>query len=118
MTKKINVYDLNDFAYLYEDIENLIDRIGIIYDIRFSKDRIEFTSKINFPENAAWISDETTKKFNDSIPVIKSLIKDLYSILEGIFVAKNGKFDKLNLEDKYKNLKELKNIHNLDQKYN
>eukprot|EP01093_Parvamoeba_rugata_P012091 TRINITY_DN346_c0_g1_i13.p1 TRINITY_DN346_c0_g1~~TRINITY_DN346_c0_g1_i13.p1 ORF type:complete len:107 (-),score=18.50 TRINITY_DN346_c0_g1_i13:64-384(-) len=93
MTQKLNVYDLNNSAYLEEDIENVIDRIGVLYEIEFLKERIKFTSKIKFPEDAFWISDETTKKFNESIPVIKSIVKDIYSILEGVYVAKNGKFD-------------------------
>lgn len=112
MTQKLNVYDLNNSAYLEEDIENVIDRIGDLYEIEFLKERIKFTSKIKFPEDAFWISDETTKKFNESIPVIKSIVKDIYSILEGIFVAKYGKFDKRNLEIKYNNLKELRELNN------
>lgn len=112
MTQKLNVYDLNNSAYLEEDIENVIDRIGDLYEIEFLKERIKFTSKIKFPEDAFWISDETTKKFNESIPVIKSIVKDIYSILEGVYVAKNGKFDKPNLEIKYKYLKELREFNN------
>lgn len=112
MIQKLNVYDLNNSAYLTEDIENVIDRIGSLYEIRFLKDKIEFTSKIKFPENASCVSDETTKIFNEAIPVIKSIITDLYSILEGIFVFKNGEFDKPNQEKKYKYLKELREFNN------
>ncbi|MGH2666650.1 hypothetical protein [Flavobacterium sp.] len=108
----MDVYDLNNSAYLSEDIENVIDRIGKLYEIRFLKDKIEFTSKIMFPENASWVSDETTKVFNEAIPVIKSIITDIYSILEGIFVFKNGEFDKPKEEKKYKYLKELREFNN------
>ena len=112
MTNKLNIYDLNNSAYLTEDIENLIDRIGNLYQIRFLKDKIEFISKIKFPENAFWISDETTKTFNQAIPIIKSIITDIYSLLEGVFVFKNGEFDKLKQEKKYNYLKELREFNN------
>jgi hypothetical protein len=112
MTRKLDVYDLNNSAYLSEDIENVIDRIGNLYEINFLKDKIQFTSKIKFPENASWVSDETTKVFNETIPIIKSIITDLYSVLEGVFVFKNGKFDKPNQEKKYKYLEELREFNN------
>ncbi len=112
MTRKLNVYDLNNSASLIEDIENVIERIGNLYEIRFLKDRIEFVSKIKFPENASWISDETTKIFNETVPVIKSIITDIYSILEGIFVFKKGKFNKPKEEEKYKYLEELREFNN------
>ena len=112
MTRKLNVYDLNNSAYLTEDIENVIDRIGNLYEIHFLKDKIEFVSKIKFPENASWASDETTKTFNETVPIIKSIITDMYSILEGIFVFKNGEFDKPKEEKKYKYLRELREFNN------
>ncbi len=112
MTKNLNIYDLNNSAYLYEDIENVIGRIGNLYEIQFQKDRIKFISKIKYPEDASWISNETAKIFNESIPLIKSIIKDIYSIIEGIFVDKNGKFDKSRVENKYKHLKVLREFNN------
>ena len=99
--RKLNIYDLNNSYYLYEDVEHIIDKIGTLFEINFFKNKIEFISKIKYPENAFWISDEVTKIFNDQIPTIKSIIKDIYSIIEGVFVAKNGKFDKIGLEVKY-----------------
>jgi len=112
MAKNLNIYDLNNSAYLYEDIENVIDRIGNLYEIQFLKDKIKFISKIKYPENAFWVSDETAKIFNESIPLFKSIIKDIYSIIEGIFVAKNGKFEKLQIEKKYKHLNILREFNN------
>lgn len=112
MDRKLNIYDLNNSYYLYEDVEHTIDKIGSLFEINFLKNKIEFISKIYYPENAFWISDEVTKIFNDQIPIIKSIIKDIYSIIEGVFVAKVGKFDKINLEVKYPELKILREFNN------
>ena len=112
MAKKINVYDINNSAYLYEDIENIIERIGQLYEVEFFSDRIDFISKITFPEGKSWISDDVTSKFNETIPVIKSIIKDIYAALEGVYVAKRGKFEKITLEKKYKHLTELREFNN------
>ncbi|WP_439185806.1 hypothetical protein [Carboxylicivirga taeanensis] len=112
MTNKLNIYNLNNSAYLFEDIEDVISRIGQLYEVHFQKNRIRFVSKIKYPENAAWVSEETTKVFNESVPLFKSIIKDIYSIIEGIFVSKNGKFDKPKIEEKYSNLKVLREFNN------
>tara|TARA_R110002020_G_scaffold250965_2_gene464875 strand:+ start:7775 stop:8311 length:537 start_codon:yes stop_codon:yes gene_type:complete len=112
MPRKLNVYDLNNSYYLYGDVESTIDRIGELYEINFFKTKIEFISKIKYPQNVSWVSDEATKSFNDTIPVIKSLIKDIYALIEGIFIAKTGKFEKLQLEKKYAYLKELREFNN------
>lgn len=112
MNERLNVYDINNYAYLEKDIEITIDKIGNLYEIHFLKNKIVFVSKIKFPENASWISNETTNTFNESIPIIKSIIKDIYSILEGVFVFKYKKFDKLKQEKKYIYLKELREFNN------
>ena len=54
-----------------KDIEITIDKIGNLYEIHFLKNKIVFVSKIKFPENASWISNETTNTFNESIPIFK-----------------------------------------------
>ena len=112
MKGRLNIYDINNSAYLEKDIENTIERIGDLYDIQFLKDKIVFVSKIKFPTNACWVSNETISIFNESVPIIKSIIKDVYSILEGIFVFKYKKFDKPKLENKYIYLKELREFNN------
>lgn len=112
MAERLNVYDINNASYLEKDIENTIDRIGDLYEINFLKNKIAFVSKIKFPENVSWASNETINIFNESIPIIKSIIKDIYSILEGVFVFKYKKFDKPKLEKKYLYLKELREFNN------
>lgn len=118
MPNKINIYDLNNSYYLYEDIEHTIDKIGELFEIEFFKTKINFVSKMNFPENAFWFSDEVIQKFNEKIPTIKSIIKDIYATIEGIFVAKNGKFDKIGLEKKYPDLKILREFNNKIKHHN
>lgn len=112
MTKKVNIYDLNNACYLYEDIENVINRIGNLYEVQFLKEKINFISKIKYPQDASWISDETSKVFNELVPIFKSIIKDIYSIVEGIYVAKKGKFDKPRVEKKYEHLCTLREFNN------
>jgi hypothetical protein len=112
MDKRIDIYDLNNSYYLHGDMEHTIDKIGDLFEINFYQIKIEFISKIKYPETTFWASDEVTKIFNDQIPTIKSIIKDIYSIIEGIFVAKNGKFDKPRLEIKYPELKILREFNN------
>ncbi|MDO6804008.1 hypothetical protein Q4595_16300 [Wenyingzhuangia sp. 1_MG-2023] len=112
MKNKINIYDLNNPAYIEKDIEDVISRIGHLYEIQFCKDQIKFVSKINFSKKAHWVSNETSKIFNETIPIIKSIIKDIYSILEGIFVAKYGKFNKPKTEIKYELLRTLREFNN------
>lgn len=112
MINRLNIYDLNNSAFLYEDIENVIGRIGNFYEVQFLKDKINFISKIKYPENASWVSEETAKIFNESVPIIKSIIKDIYSIIEGVYVAKKGKFDKPRVEKKYEYLNVLREFNN------
>jgi hypothetical protein len=112
MDREVNVYDLNNSYYLYDDIEHTIDAIGTLFEINFFKSKIEFISKINYPEDAFWISDEVTETFNAQVPVIKGIIKDIYALIEGISVAKSGKFDKSGLEGKYPELKILREFNN------
>ncbi len=118
MTQKINIYDLNNSYYLYQDVEHTIDKIGELFEVNFLKARIEFVSKIKYPENAFWISDEVMQIFNGKIPAIKSIIKDVYATIEGIFVAKKGKFDKPSLEMKYPKLKILRELNNKIKHHN
>jgi|GEM_PF-6331059 len=112
MTKKRNIYDLNNSYYLYEDVEHMVDKIGDLFEVNFFKDKIQFVSKIKYPENAFWISDEVIQIFNEKIPAVKSIIKDIYSIIEGIFVTKKGNFDKIGLESSYPELKILREFNN------
>lgn len=112
MKQKLNIYDLNNSSYLYEDIENVINRIGDLYEMQFFKDKVSFISKIKFPKSASWVSDQTSKIFNELIPIFKSIIKDIYSIIEGVFVYKKGKFDKPLVEKKYKHLSILREFNN------
>ena len=112
MAQKLSIYDLNNSYYLYEDIENIISRIGYLYEIDFQKDNIKFTSKVKFSENVSLISEEATNVFNESVPVIKSLVRDIYAIIENVFVAKYGKFNKLKVEKSYIYLKELREFNN------
>lgn len=118
MSQKINIYDLNNSYYLYEDVEHTIDQIGELFEVVFLKNRIEFISKIKYPENAFWVSDEVMQIFNSKIPKIKSIIKDIYATIEGIYVAKQGRFDKPKVEKKYLDLNILRELNNKIKHHN
>ncbi|WP_408034680.1 hypothetical protein [Tenacibaculum aestuarii] len=107
---KVGVYDLDNSYYLYEDIGVVLDVIGELYEVKFHHNKNEYIPK-TFDENY-WVSDESNQAFNKLIPRIKSLTKDIYAIIEGIYKAKYNDFKKLELERKYKNLKELRLFNN------
>jgi hypothetical protein len=117
----MSVYDLNNAFYLQHDIDDILNRIDSIYDIEFFIDKTIFKSKIVVDKTNFWFSDVTQQKFNDSIPIVKSLTKDMYAILETYYKSKNGKFDntdKQDLESKYLRLKELRLLNNKFKHYN
>lgn len=110
--KNVAIYNLNNPFFLYEDVEAALDDISNLYDVKFGINQIEYISKIFIPKEIHWVSDKSVEIFNKSIPKIKSITKDMYSIIEGIFKARKGNFDKLNLERQYPNLRELRLFNN------
>ena len=112
MTTKnnIGVYDLDNSYFLYEDVDKVLNDIGELYDVNFTMNSIEFTSKTI--DKNHWVSDESVSTFNKLVPKIKSLAKDMYSIIEGIYKAKYGDFRKLEIEKDYANLRELRLFNN------
>ena len=72
----------------------------------------EYIPKTIVPKEIHWVSDKSIEIFNKSIPKIKSITKDMYSIIEGIYKARKGKFDKIDLEVQFPNLKELRIFNN------
>lgn len=110
--RKEAIYDLNNGHFLFEDIEVLLDEISELYELTFDKANTTYTPKTSISSEHSWVSDETTKTFNKLVPKIKSMTKDMYSIIESINKSKRGTFDKQKLEKRFTNLKELRLLNN------
>lgn len=108
----MHIYNLDDASFFQHDLEEIFDRIGNIYEIDFKSEPFIFKSKINLGKDVFWASAESAQAFNIMVPVIKSLIKDIYSIIESLHVSYKGKFDKPEAEQKYPRLKELRLLNN------
>lgn len=88
----MGVYNLNNIVYLEKDITSIFNRISNLYDVEFKKEVTLFHSKLKVDENIHWASKECIEIFNNLIPEVKSLHKDMYSVIENIFTARKGKF--------------------------
>lgn len=110
MSKKIGIYDLNNAFYLTEDIDAILTHVGELYDVNFLKSSNTYIPKTS--NNSHWASQESHQIFNSLVPKFKTITKDMYSVLEGVFTHKYGKFDKPGLEQKYQYLKELRLFNN------
>ncbi|MEQ8909393.1 MAG: hypothetical protein RIC95_09385 [Vicingaceae bacterium] len=106
------IYDLDDSFYLHEDIEATLENIASIYKVQIVQGEINFYP-IRIAFGARSLSDkENTIVFNKMIPIIKSITKDMYAILESSFKSRVGSFEKIKLETQYPNLKELRLLNN------
>lgn len=110
--ERTGIYDLDNSYYLYQDIEDILDSISNMYDIKFGVKSTEYTSKIFLSNEHHWASNKSAETFNKLVPKVKSLTKDMYSIIEGIYTSKRGEFKKIELEKEYKNLKEFRIFNN------
>ncbi|WP_259069477.1 hypothetical protein HDF24_14485 [Mucilaginibacter sp. X4EP1] len=114
------IYDLNDISFLQHDIDNNLNTIGSLYEIKFKTIGGEYYPKTIVSKENYWTSDACKTAFNNMVPVAKSLLKDMYAVLENYFKAKNGSFnknDKHNFENQYIHLKELRLINNKFKHY-
>ena len=78
-----------------------------LYKVEFTKDKIILHPKTFARKVEHWASDASKNTFNKLIPTVKSLLKDMYSVLENIYKSQTGEFKDLN-ERKYLNT--LKNF--------
>lgn len=106
------VYDLDNIAFLSHDIDKVLTKINTLYHVDF-----KVTGTTYFPKRVAdnlnhWTSNETNEVFSKMIPEIKSLHKDMYSIIESISKTKRGKFKIDDLETTYDNFKEFRLLNN------
>ncbi|HRP37019.1 MAG: hypothetical protein BGO87_07420 [Flavobacteriia bacterium 40-80] len=108
----MNLYDLNQAYYLWEDIKEIIDRIGTLYTIEKVNGQRFIKSITETPETTIF-SKENEVIFNQLVPKIKSLHKDMYSLIEAITKHKNnGEFNIHMLADRYYNFDEFRHLNN------
>lgn len=108
----MTIYNINEPSYLDEDIQELIERIQSFYELDLQKDKLLFKSKIVDKENH-WASSESDSKHNKIIPKIKSLHKDMYSLIEAIYKHKNdGSFDRTKLAETYPDFDKFRMLNN------
>lgn len=114
----MGIYDLNNIHYLQHDIESIFNKIDELYKVDFQNDRTIFQPKTIVNNKHHWTSELCKQTFNKLIPLVKSLHKDMYAVLETIFKSKRGEFNKLSLERKYTYLKEFRLLNNKFKHYN
>lgn len=109
----MQIYDLNQAYYLWEDIKEIIDRIGTLYTIEKVNGQRFIKSTTESPGKPTFFSKENEDTFNRLIPKIKSLHRDMYSLIEAITKHKNdGEFKTDTLADKYGNFDEFRHLNN------
>ena len=113
----MKVYDLDNIAYLEIDINQTIEKIEQLFDLNFNKEKIEVNSKLIVDKKHKWFSEECQNAFNEKIPYLKSLHKDMYAIIETILKSKTNNFDKKALENKYENFREFRLFNNKIKHY-
>ena len=114
----MSIYDLNNIFFLQHDIESILNKIDQLYKVDFQKNRTTFQPKTIVDKKHHWTSELCDNAFNNLIPLVKSLHKDMYAVLETIFKSKKGSFDKPFLEKKYTLMKEFRLLNNKFKHYN
>lgn len=109
----MQLYDLNQAYYLWEDIKEVIDRIGSLYTIEKVNGQRFIRSTFEIPGKPSMISKENEIAFNKLIPKIKSIHKDMYGLIEAITKYKNdGDFNINSLASRYSNFDEFRHLNN------
>lgn len=112
------IYDLNQTYYLWQDIEDVTNRIGLLYSIEKDNGKRFIKSKTTINSIYHWTSEECNNTFNKLIPKIKSLHKDMYSLIEAVYKYNNdNKFNRIILEKTYQNFEEFRLLNNQFKHY-
>ena len=110
--EKVLIYDLSCPSFLIEDINYIHNRILELYEIIYRSGSYTLISRTIAEEN------KIKETFNKLVPNLKSLVKDMYSIIEGVCKAQDGEFKKLDLEEEYEYLKEFRVLNNKFKHHN
>ncbi len=108
----MGIYNLSNAHYLQYDLEKLFAEFDELYDLELTLDSNLAKSKIFLPKSTFWASPEAHSFFNKLIPKIKSLHKDMYGIVEAIIREKDGKFEPMKLQDRFKYFRQFRLLNN------
>ena len=80
----MNNYNLNQPYYLKHDIGDVLKKINSLYNVQIGDNENEFLPKTIVNKNLSWVSSDCQTTFNKIVPSIKTMTKDMYSIIESI----------------------------------
>jgi len=107
------IYDLNHAYYLWEDIGETLNTSGLLYSIEQNEGKRFIKSNTKVSGEFHFTSEECQTAFNKLIPKVKSLHKDMYSLIEAITKHKNNnQFHTRQLANKYDNFNEFRQLNN------
>lgn len=111
------IYNLYEPSFLENDISLILNEIKNYYSFNESNGKITAYSLIK-NENF-WASEETHKMFNTLIPKIKSLHKDMYSMVESIHnIKEKTTFNRNLITKNYPIFNEFTEFNNIIKHYN
>jgi hypothetical protein len=106
------IYSLNNPAHLKHDINYALNQLGLLYDVEFKNDKIEALPKTKIEDSYFWLSKEVTDIFNELVPKLKSLHKDMYATIESLHRGLWGDFNIKKLETQYPHFREFRLFNN------
>jgi len=113
----MKIYDINTIDNSLDyDFPFMLENMRTIYWIEFKKYGTTYIPKTLVVNH--WASNASKEAFNKLIPTVKSLIKDMYCIIESVYKSQTGNFDIRKLSDKYKHLKEFRLLNNKLKHFN
>jgi len=114
----MGVYSLSEISYLSHDLKDILRRIDTFYSINFRISGTIYYPKRLLDNSKHWASTESIQMFNDFMPEVKSLHKDMYAAIESISKAKHGEFKLGLFEARYSNFKEFRLLNNKLKHFN
>jgi len=114
----MGVYNLGDVFYLSHDLKDILTRIDTLYAISFTASGTMYYPKRVLDSSKHWASADSAQAFNDLMPEVKSLHKDMYAVIESIAKANHGEFKPGQFEATYSNFKEFRLLNNKLKHFN
>lgn len=106
-------YNLDNVVFLERDIKMVFNRLDNLYEINAEDGQLAIAPKVKYDASKFAWGQEAADKFNNMIPEIKSIHKDMYSIIEAIYKNNPRKQDDVKeLEKKYPKLRLFRLLNN------
>lgn len=91
-------YNLNNWTFLENDINMVFRRIDKLYEIELKNSQVSIISNVAYDTSQFAWGEDSAKTFNKMVAEVKSIHKDMYSIVEALYK---------NLEDTPREVREL-----------